>query len=178
MMEEGRWPGSAIPSFRPHGDLPVQVFMSILEHEHQRQGSSRQTTDRVMVDAALECLTGVRKKQMDELRRQSTWADFRQTMIKYFREEPDDLERKVGLLQSLFKGQDEDCHHYLIRVRHVAGLVKTSVACQCPSPAFVDVGEWTKVLFLAGLSRDDKASETKTKSVGPANQNILKSFKT
>ena len=150
-MDDLGW-SSEVPTFRPNGDLPVQVFLSIFEHEH-RGGSD----DRQMVDNALESLVGVRKKQMDELRRQTSWPDFRKTMLKYFREEEDQLERKVGLLQRLFKGQGEDCHHYLIRVRYVAGLIKTSVACECPA-VFVDVGEWTKVLFLAGLSREDKVS--------------------
>ena len=37
------------------------------------------------------------------------------------------------------------------RVRYVAGLIRSSVSCECPT-FLVDVEEWTRVLFMAGMA--------------------------
>ena len=73
--------------------------------------------DPVQVEKALVHLDSnkIRKKQMEALRSQTSWRDFKALMSRYFARDEEPLYNKVVLLQSLFKSPEENCHHYLIR---------------------------------------------------------------
>ena len=73
--------------------------------------------DPVQVQKALVHLDSnkIRKKQMEALRSQTSWRDFKALMSRYFARDEEPLYNKVVLLQSLFKSPEENCHHYLIR---------------------------------------------------------------
>jgi len=154
LEEQTSW--KEVPIFQPNGDLPVQVFLSIVEHE-QFVGSGQIgfPEDAVLVENAMACLDKrrVRKKLMDEIGKQQTWLDFKSVMIKHFKQS-DSLGQKAHLLQTLFKGSDENCHHYLIRVKHLSGIIRQA-SCECPAVSDQS-DELTKVLFLAGLAQEDR----------------------
>jgi len=144
-------------TFSPNNaELPVQVFLSILEYENGGDEADTEE-DPVQVEKALVHLDSnkIRKKQMEALRSQTSWRDFKALMSRYFARDEEPLYNKVVLLQSLFKSPEENCHHYLIRVRYVAGLIRSSVSCECPT-FLVDVEEWTRVLFMAGLDQKER----------------------
>ena len=55
-------------------------------------------------------------------------------------------------LRSLVKNPTENAHHFLIRVRYVAGLFKEMLTCECPRFT-VDVESIARILFLSGLEK-------------------------
>ena len=68
-----------------------------------------------------------------------SWQELKTHLIKALSRESS-VDQNVQLLKSLTKGPSENCQHYLIRAKYVAGLLRSLSAEEC-----------TKILFLAGL---------------------------
>ena len=73
-------------------------------------------------------------------------------------------------LRSLVKNPTENAHHFLIRVRYVAGLFKEMLTCECPRFT-VDVESIARILFLSGL---EKWETGKTQSMDHLVLNLFK----
>lgn len=135
--------------FRPsNSTYPVQVFISILEHKAKGRGLS---TDADLIDFAVTQLdtTEIKEAKIKLFSQQASWENFKSVLLLAYNKEPL-FEEKVDLFKSLAKGPNEDCYHYLIRIRYAASLIKESVSCQCDK-ASVDVDELAKILFMAGI---------------------------
>ena len=70
----------------------------------------------------------------------------------------------------MVKNPTENAHHFLIRVRYVAGLFKEMLTCECPRFT-VDVESIARILFLSGL---EKWETGKTQSMDHFVLNLFK----
>ena len=135
--------------FRPsNSTYPVQVFLSVLEHSAKERGLY---TDSDMIAYAITQLdiTEIPQAKIALFSQQATWDNFKSVLLLAYNKNPL-FDEKVDLFKSLTKGAKEDCYHYLIRIRYAADLIRSSVICSC-DPASINVGEWAKILFMAGI---------------------------
>ena len=138
----------AMASFSPASPLfPVEVFLATVEQERMNKPDSvliQTAKANMLIDALPE---GV----IQSFTSVTSWQGFKGVMLKHFQRKPT-LSFKVNLVQSLVKGPAEKPSHFALRVRHVAGLLKTLSTCECP-PFMIDAEGLARVLFLAGLEK-------------------------
>ena len=80
----------------------------------------------------------------DRLPNFQTWHELKSHLIKMLGQEPT-VSHRFQMLKSLTKGPSENCQHYLIRSKYVAGMLRS-----------ISIEECTKILFLVGLQPDEK----------------------
>jgi len=137
------------------GNFPIQLFLSIMEHE--ANGKS----DEELTSLVIQHLDVEDKQQLtDQLIKacQNTWTEVKSTLVNEFGCESS-VQHKTQLLRSLAKGPGENCQHYLIRVRYVTSMIHSAnpTTCNCNAAAAdTSLDEWTRVLFLAGLQDTER----------------------
>ena len=132
--------GSLGVKFSPlNPTLPIQVFLSIVEHEGNTKGLSE--TD--MVALAVRHLDVPPSSAFKSI---TQWPELKALLIKSYGHEEAVVgtEQKLVLLSSLSKGPTENCYHFLLKVKHAVAQI-------------VGPEEWTQLLFLLGLSYDERA---------------------
>ena len=126
--------------------FPIQLFLTIMEHE----GAVNQLSEGQMLSHALCHLDPDSSEEKAQLEGQTSWDELKSNLIRLY-DDRCQTSDKVDLLNSLAKGVEENCRHYLIRVRYVVSLM---LLCQCPLSA----DAWTRVLFFTGLADDEKTT--------------------
>ena len=143
------------PLFKPSDmNYPVQVFISVMEHTAKKSGAFHSDTDMIAHAVSQLDPDEIHQDKAQELRDLPTWSDFKAALTHDY-EKILTLGQKVDLYRSLNRHANEDSFHYLFRVKYAAGLIREMVSCECQEGS-VDVGEWAKVLFLAGLDEIDQ----------------------
>ena len=140
--------------FKPSNiDYPVQVFIAVIDHSAQT-GSFNSDLD--LIDYAVSQLdtSEIHRSKIEQLKNLTSWADFKADLT-YTYEKKLTFAQKLEMFQSLNKQLDEDSFHYLFRVQYAASLIKESVSCACKETS-INVEEWAKILFLAGLDPTDQ----------------------
>ena len=79
------------------------------------------------------------------------WADLKTHLVKLFHTKADTGDM-VNLLGSLNKSPEENCFHYLLRVRYVVNLILESVPCLCTRSS----DTWERLLFFSGLPKAER----------------------
>ena len=135
--------------FSPSNSIyPVKVFISVLEHSAKDRGLF-DAADIIAYAISMLDTAEIPRAKIELLSHQVTWENFKSVLLLAYNKMPS-LDEKVDLFRSLTKGANEDCYHYLIRVRYAADLIKNSVTCSCDKGS-INVEDWAKILFMAGI---------------------------
>ena len=99
--------------------VPVEVVISIMEHETSFLSSDKEKIRSAMLRLNIQ---DIGMANMDEIYKQETWLDFKSKLTEIFAREKTSRCKAI-LLKNLVKRVEEDCHHYIIRVRYIASLL-------------------------------------------------------
>ena len=119
--------------------LPLEAYISIIEYE----AKSRALNEPEKVSLALSHLAP-KEALLSDFEGVTLWSDLKSRLVDSFGELQYSTQTKMDLISSLNKRPLENCHHFLIRCRHVANTV-----------AHAD--EWTQLLFLLGLALEERS---------------------
>ena len=119
--------------------LPVQVFVSIIEHESTTRGLDESST----ISFALDHLDSSNVQRSD-LVGSDSWPRLKALLISQFGGKQCRTEEKLEQISSLTKSPAENCHHFLLKVKHLVSQV-------------AGPDEWTQLLFLLGLSYEERS---------------------
>ena len=117
--------------------LPIQLFLSIMEYEAKNLNSPNDIIPLALSTIDTSDILGT--PALQQLEAQESWEDFKSMMEKMFDKKKASIWDKVELLKSLVKGESENARHFLLRVSHVARIIKDSEE------------EMVRLMFLAGL---------------------------
>ena len=119
--------------------FPIEVFISIVEHE----AKTSSLDDKGTVSLMLSHLSPKNVNGFD-FQNTSNWSDLKVQLIQSFSQQYVNTQQKLDSLLSLHKKPMENCYHFFLRCQHVAKLVH-------------NINEWTEILFLMGLSHDERS---------------------
>ena len=117
--------------------LPVKLFLSIMEYEAKNLNSPNDIIPLALSTIDTSDILGTPAWQQMEA--EESWEGFKSLMEKMFDKKKASIWDKVELLKSLVKGESENARHFLLRVSHVARIIKDSEE------------EMVRLMFLAGL---------------------------